>query len=113
LEASARGPREVGDLGRDLLLVEVSVEQGAHPRGERHGRREAIEARKGPVAVDARVPVEAAVEDRVQLARALHVTRAGHDMIELVRVLAGDMAERDRTEARGEIVCEGVAAHAP
>src|SRR6185437_6385201 len=53
--------------------------------------------------VAGRVPVEAAVEDRVQRARTGEVARSGQHLIQLVRVLAPDMAERDAGETVGEV----------
>ena len=54
-----------------------------------------------PIAVHAAVPVEAAEEDRMQRARPEHVLGAFHDMVELVRIFAGDVDERDLGEALG------------
>ncbi|KGD31638.1 hypothetical protein DP59_5889 [Burkholderia pseudomallei] len=48
------------------------------------------------------MPVVAAVEDRVQRARAEHVLRAGERMRELVRIFACQMAKREVRESRGE-----------
>ncbi len=51
--------------------------------------------------MDAGVPVEAAVEDRVQDAGRQEVVRPRDDVVELVRVFALDMAEGDAGEGRG------------
>ena len=48
------------------------------------------------------VPVEAAEEEGMQLARTPDVLRTGQDVIELVGILARDVAERDGGEARGD-----------
>src|SRR3546814_19620457 len=54
------------------------------------------------MAVHENVPIESAVEDRMQRTRALHIRRAGHDMVELVRIFATHMPERNAREVRGE-----------
>jgi hypothetical protein len=48
--------------------------------------------------MDAAVPVEAAEEDRMQLARRQNVGVAVERVLELVRIFARDMAERDARE---------------
>ena len=45
------------------------------------------------------MPVKAAVEDRMQGARTVHVLRSGHHVVELVGVLPLDVAERNAREA--------------
>ena len=52
------------------------------------------------------MPVEAAEEDRVQVARGARVGVAEQHMVELVRIFAGDMAERDPREPLGHRLVE-------
>ena len=60
------------------------------------------QSREQPIAMDAGVPVEAAVEHRVQLGRRPRLG-AGQHMVELVRIFAGDVAERDAGQLRGDL----------
>ena len=53
-----------------------------------------------PPAMAATVPVEAAVKDRVQRPRRLHVVRPGHHMVELVRPFARDVPQRQPRKRR-------------
>ncbi len=52
--------------------------------------------------VDAGMPVEAAVEDRVQVRRAPQMLRPLQHLVELLGKLLADMAERDAGQAIGE-----------
>ena len=58
--------------------------------------------------VHARMPVETAVERRMKLARRDDVRVAVDDVIELVRVRAADVRERDGSESRGRRSIESV-----
>src|SRR5690606_24333605 len=66
-------------------------------------RIQPVQGEQGPPAVHARVPVEAAEEERVQGARALHVAGAAHHVVQLVRVLAGHVAERGAGVQAGDL----------
>jgi hypothetical protein len=61
------------------------------------------EPRDQPVSVNARVPVEAAVEDWMEGARALGIGGAAHHVVELVRVFARQVAKCEP----GEFRCQG------
>jgi hypothetical protein len=52
------------------------------------------------------MPVEAAVKDGMKGARALHVGIIRHDVIELVRIFARQMPERDTRKFRCQRVVE-------
>ncbi len=93
---------EIRQLAGDVLWRELRVEQGADARGFRQRRKRAQERAQQPVAVHARMPVEAAVEDRVERARALQVAGPAQHVVELVRVLTRHVSERERGEARRE-----------
>ena len=54
------------------------------------------------------MPVEAAEEDRMERARAEHVLGPLHHMVELVRIFAGDVRQRDPGEAVGGFGGEAV-----
>jgi hypothetical protein len=56
---------------------------------------ETLESREHPEHLDARVPVEAAVEGGMRLARPRPVVGALHHVVEDVRELATDVRERD------------------
>ena len=103
LEAAAERPLEIGELARDVGLGEGLVQARADLARARPVREQPEHPRQQPVAVHARVPVETAVEDRMQLARRLRVLGAGHHVVELVGVLAADVAERQPGEAGGEV----------
>ena len=60
-----------------------------------------MEGCQHPVGVDAAVPVEAAVEHRVEVPGRSEGGGADVDVGEAVRVLAGDVAEADGGEAVG------------
>ena len=74
--------------------------------GAGKGGEAAIEAGEHPVGVDAGMPVKAAVEDWVQGARALCVGNAGEDVVQLVGVFAGHMAEGDGGETIRQVLGE-------
>src|SRR3546814_17814311 len=63
----------------------------------------AREAEDLPPAVDAAVPVEAAVEDRVVLARGFRVLGAGKDEVHLVGIFAAEVGEGGGGEAGGVV----------
>ncbi len=103
LEARARRPVQIGQLAPDLARRELPGQQGADVvrRGAlgikvQHPRRQ-------PMSVYARMPVEAAIEDRVQGARALGVVGAGQHVVELVGVFALHVAQGDAGETSGDL----------
>src|SRR5215216_4815343 len=59
-------PVEIGKLGRDLAGREAIVRQPGDFLGLGTVRNKSAQRQQGPPAVDATVPIEAAVEDRVQ-----------------------------------------------
>ena len=103
LEAAGGRTSEIGTLGRDLVRHELHRRT---TRGSRQQRREirkaAQQSRQHPVAMDAGMPVIAAVEDRMQLARRAGILRSGKRVIDIVRIFTPDMAERDVREARSQ-----------
>jgi len=102
LEASARGPVEIGKLGAHLLGRETAVRQLGDRRRFIHLREQSSKREQGPPAVDAAVPVEAAKEDRVKRAGRQSIRVTVQHMIELVRIFLGHMAEGDCRHPRGE-----------
>jgi hypothetical protein len=111
LEAARRRPVEIGALARDLLARELVVEQGAYVGGATHAGKATQQPRQHPMAMDARMPIKAAIEDRMQVARGMRILRPGQRMIEVVRIFAADMPERQAGEGRGEIAGEGRHGH--
>ena len=57
--------------------------------------------RQQPVTVHARVPIEAAVERGMELARRAHVVRAIKHVLKMVRVLTVDRLQREPDELGG------------
>lgn len=76
----------------------MRIEQGADRRGVWYGGKASVEMSEHPIGVYARMPVEAAVEDRVQIRRAARAFRTGQDMVQSVGVLARDVSKSDRGE---------------
>ena len=107
LERCAARPREVGDPRRDRLRRQMAIEELADRRACRQRGEAAQNAHKQPMHVHARMPVEAAVECRMQIARRLHVGRARQNLIELVRIFGRDVRERNRCEpfSGGRVQC--------
>ena len=99
---------KVGALPGDLLGCELPIKEPADRSGVRPFWEAAQHARQEPVAVHARVPVIAAVEDRVQGGGWTGIFRADQGMGEMVRVLAGDVAEHGGHEAVGNFDGQGV-----
>ena len=87
-------------IGADVLGGEVRAEHAANLMRFGQVRVESQQAREQPVAVHARVPVEAAVEGRVERARRLNVARVVQNMLDLVRVLLTDAPQRQPREVR-------------
>ncbi len=101
LEAAGISAVEIGELARNVAGRQHLLRQRLDlPRLGQLGKQPS-HAQHQPPAMDAAVPVEAAEEDRVQVAGAEHVLRPFHHMIELMRIFASDVAERDRSEAAG------------
>ena len=105
LEPLRRGPGQVGTLAANPLGNQVCVEQGADRGGVRQGREAPVQVRQHPVAVHAGMPVEAAVEHRMQLAWAACVHWAGQHVVQLVGVFSTDMPEGDRRKSVSEVRC--------
>ena len=105
----------VAAAGRAQIRASAAIAAGAKwrsnarrsPRARGSVRKQPAQAREQPVHVHARVPVEAAVERRMQRARRTRVVGAGEHVVELVRVLAHDVGERDAREARARVGIEG------
>ena len=76
LEAAGRGPVEIGALALHLGRGEGVVEQPMDLVALREVRMQPQHPGQGPAAVDAGMPVKAAVEDRVKAVRLLHVLPA-------------------------------------
>ena len=89
------------DLDRDVRRREVLVERRADAR--RLGERGKLpqEPHQHPVAVHRRVPVEAAIERRVQGSGRLHLGGVVHHVIELVGIFLLYAIEREPREAAG------------
>src|SRR5690606_3328590 len=75
---------EEGAFARDLFGDEHFIGAGADVGGDGQVGEAAREAEDLPPAMDAAMPVEAAVEDRMMLARRLGVLGAGEDEVHLI-----------------------------
>ncbi len=73
----------------------MRVDEGADSLCLRDAWEQPIEVRQEPVPVDAGVPVEAPVEDRVERARPMEIGVAAEDVVGLVRVLVRHVTKRD------------------
>src|SRR5207248_3150298 len=97
---------EVFDFGTDVCVRDVRAECVANLLRFGEVWVESQEAREQPVAVHGRVPVVAAVERWVQSARRLHLSGVVHDVLDLVRELLADAAQRKSREARSLLAAE-------
>ena len=90
--------RRLGEhvLGRQVL-VQHAADLGALGEVGKHQRQ----AHQHPVLVNARVPVVAAVEGRVQLARRAGVRGAVQRVLQVVRILPADVGQAQLGEFRG------------
>src|SRR3954447_5417713 len=102
LEPAAQRPIEIGELGSVFFVSECLIREGRDRVRLLNLREQSPQRQQGPPAVDAAVPIEAAEEDRVELAWREHVLIAGKHMIELVRIFARDVAEGDACDARSK-----------
>jgi hypothetical protein len=109
LEASAIRLAQVGQLSSDLVRRELAIEQRRDARCDGSLGKPTFDRRQEPVCMHRRMPIEAAVEDRVQLAWRLEVLRPVQDMIELVGIFLLDMAQGDRREMCREALREQIA----
>src|SRR5206468_4307109 len=93
LEPAAQRPMEIGELDCNPFACECLAGEPRDGVCFLDVREQPPQGEQGPPAVDATVPVEAAEEDRMQLAwRQRVVTREQH-MVELVGIFTRDMAE--------------------
>ena len=92
-------PVEIGQLGGDLLRREGRIRQRVDRARLDHVRIHPPQRQQRPPAVDTAVPVEAAEEDRVEIARSARILIARQHMIELVRIFARDVTQRDPRHA--------------
>jgi len=59
-----------------------------------------MDASEQPIAVDARMPVEAAIEQRMQSTRTLYVGSADHHVIHFVGIFTRDVRQHDPGKQR-------------
>src|SRR5688572_27887994 len=60
-----------------------------------------VEMREEPVAVHARMSIEAAIENRMKCASTAQMLRTAQRMVDLMRVFAAHMAKGDPSQTRG------------
>ena len=100
LERPATLGHQIGDLGCDVLLGQRAAQGSARGASERCIGIHARQPREQPVAVDRRVPVEAAEERRRQRTGRGDVRLGLQHVADLVGELAVDAVERQLREAR-------------
>jgi hypothetical protein len=105
-EPGRERPVEIGKLGRYLFGGEAVVCQIGNGRSFFDPWKQSPQSQQRPPAMDAAVPVEAAVEDRMELARRPSVLIAEQHMVELVRIFLGDVAQRDAGELARQLSIE-------
>ena len=86
---------EVGELLGERVLGEMRLERIGDRRCDAGDGIEPQHAHQEPMHVHRRVPVVAAVERRMQAALAELFARTGHEMLDVPRVFAHDVRERN------------------
>ncbi len=85
----------------------MGIQRTADERGLGQGGQQAQQAGEQPVAMHGRVPVEAAIESRMQLAGAPSVGGVQQNVARVGRVFPGDAVQRDAGELRSQFNGEG------
>jgi hypothetical protein len=101
LERAPARRAHVRELARDQLGAQVAFEAPGDRPGGRQAGRERAQAQQRPVHMHARVPVEAAVEDRMHRSGQALVGLVEDQVIELVREAALDARERAPRQGLG------------
>jgi len=94
LERAAVRAREICHFRGNRVGREMAVEERVDRESARQIGKAAAQPHEHPVHVHARMPVVAAVEGRMKTPRRERIGVGGHDVIELVRILAVDVRER-------------------
>ena len=102
-EPGAHRAGEIGAFARDIGGREHRVGAGADGGRLRHVGIEPHQLHHLPPAMDAAVPVETAVEDRVMRAWGPGVLRPGQHQIHLEGIFAAEMRQGEAGEAAGDI----------
>ena len=102
LESGAQRARKIGKFSGDLFGHESVVEQSRNVPCPRHFGKQPAQPCQHPIAVHAAVPIEAAEENRMKLARRACIVRSAQHMIEFVGVFFDDMVQRDSGIALGK-----------
>ena len=90
-----------GTFNRNFFRHQHFVGARVNRRRFGHIRKQARKTHDLPPAMHATVPIETAKEHRVQVARRAGIAIFGQHMIQLVRILAGQVPGGQRHEARG------------
>ena len=98
LEPTRIGPVQPRQLARDLGRHQHRIGACADGDGFGHGGEGARQPHHLPPAMDAAMPVETAMEDRVQAVGRDQVARPGQDQVELERPSLSQMPERQGGE---------------
>ncbi len=101
--AARGGGIEICAFAADFRGRQLPVEQGPDVGRDRRPGEPAQHARQQPIAMHAGVPIEAAEEHGMQRLGRARVLWPGEHVPGLVRILAGDVAERDPGEPGGEV----------
>ncbi len=100
LERAAVRAREISHFRGNRVGREMAVEERVDRESAGQIGKAAAQPHEQPVHVHARMPVVAAVEGRMKSPRRERIGVGRHDVIELVRILAVDVRERQFREAR-------------
>jgi hypothetical protein len=103
LETAAERPLEIAEFAGDLLLREAIRCQIGDRVALGDRREQPPHGQQRPPAVDAAMPVEAAVEDWVKLPRRQRIVVAEQHVVELVRIFLPHMTERYPRHVRSQV----------
>src|SRR5207253_3414390 len=107
LERRAQRACEIADFAFCFHRGQLSIEQLLDLPCFAQLRKESQQSRQQPVSVDARMPVEAAEENRMQLPWRSQICALVKYMIELVWVLASYVRQRGSCKLLGRARCQG------
>ena len=105
-EGATPRPVEVGTLGCDACRRKVRVEPLHDRRRLGQAAMQSQHSHQQPVHVHGRVPVVAAVKRRMHFARRQVAVRRCQKVIELARIFAHHVGERDARKTAGEFGCQ-------
>ncbi len=106
LEPASHRPLEKGDLAGDLLKGEAVISQLRDRISLGDLWKQPSDCQQRPPAVNAAMPVEASVEDRVKDTRRREILVCSQHLVQLVRIFLAHVAERDPRQVGGKVGVE-------